>query len=53
MKELESYIIFFKEIEPNSLQDNKAKSLIYCVALDDYVESMEDILTDLAKKYKK
>lgn len=50
MKAIESYMTFFKEIEPNSQEDNKAKSLIYCVVVDDYVESMEDILTDLAEK---
>lgn len=50
MKAIESYMTFIKEIEPNSQEDAIPKSLVFCVVVDDYVENMEDILTDLAKK---
>lgn len=50
MKAIESYMTFIKEIEPNSQDDEKTKLLVFCVVIDDYVESMEDILTGLAKK---
>ena len=51
-KAVESYMTFFKEIVPKSDEDEEktGKLLIYCVVVDDYVESMEDILNDLAKK---
>lgn len=50
MKALESYMTFMNEIEPNCDEDGVNKILVFCVVVDDYVESMEDILTGLAKK---
>lgn len=50
MKAIESYVTFMNEIEPNSDEDGTKKTLVFCVVVDDYVESMEDILTGLAKK---
>ena len=50
MKAIESYVTFMKEIEANSDEDGIRKTLILCVVIDDYVESMEDTLTELAKK---
>lgn len=51
-KAVESYITFIKEIIPKCEEDEsqRSKLLIYCVVIDDYVENMEDILNDLAKK---
>lgn len=49
-KAVESYMTFMEEIDSMSEEDVKQKSLIYCVVVDDYVDNMEDILNDLAKK---
>lgn len=49
-KAVESYMTFKEGIESKSEEDVKRKSLIYCVIVDDYVDSMEDILNGLAKK---
>lgn len=53
MKAIESYMTFINEIEPKSDEDGTRKNLVLCVVIDDYVESMEDILTGLAKKVSK
>ncbi len=52
MKAIEGYMTFMQEIVPESDEDKKQgdKYLTYCVVVDDYVEHMEDILNDLAKK---
>lgn len=52
LKAVESYMTLMKEIVSNSEVDEPGtkKSLIYCVVIDDYVESMEDALNALAKK---
>lgn len=50
-KAVESYMTLVEGIASKSNDDtNKQKQLIYCVVIDDYVESMEDILNDMAKK---
>lgn len=49
-KALESYITLEKKLFPlcNDNPNNKKTKLIYSVVIDDYVDSMEDTLTELA-----
>ena len=49
-KAIESYMTLMEEIVKKSDEEHVEKALVYCVVVDDYVENMEDILNDLAKK---
>ena len=52
LKTVESYMTLMKEIVPKSKMDEAEtkKTLVFCVVIDDYVESMEDTLNMLAKR---